>query len=36
MSKTIIEKHHKGTISANNTDDGVSFTISLNDTISNN
>jgi len=33
MSKTIIEKHHKGTISANNTDDGLSLIISLNDMI---
>jgi len=33
MSKTIIEKHHKGTISAKNTDDGISLIISLNDVI---
>ncbi len=31
MSKTIIEKHHKGSIKAKNTDDGVSFTIELKD-----
>ncbi|MCX6073226.1 MAG: ABC transporter substrate-binding protein [Campylobacterales bacterium] len=29
MSKVIIEEHHKGTLSAQNTDDGVCFTMTL-------
>jgi len=33
MSKTIIEKHHKGKIRVKNREDGVSFTIELKDTI---
>jgi len=33
MSKTIIEKHHKGTLKVNNTDDGVLFVIGLKDSI---